>query len=459
MAGSTILVVEDDTSLREALKETLTDAGYAAISAEDGARALLMLERHAVDLIVSDVQMSPVGGIELLQCLKTKGLNIPVVLMTAYGSIEQAVEAMQCGAANYLAKPFEVHELLDMVGHYLNHMAGLAPVAEDPRSQELLLFASRLADNDLTVMISGESGSGKEVYARFIHSHSDRRDEPFIAVNCAAIPENMLEAMLFGYEKGAFTGAHASHPGKFEQAQGGTLLLDEISEMGSALQAKLLRVLQEREVERLGGKKIIDLNVRVLATTNRNLREEVSEGRFREDLFYRLNVLPLMIPPLRERPGDVIPLAKRTLASQARRQQHAAPQITVDAQARLRSYSWPGNVRELENLIQRAQVLAGPADIRVEHLLFESEPHRVVSVEMPADEAPFETVDACTETSLEENLKAHEQEIIFEALRSDGGNREAAASRLGISPRTLRHKLARMRDEGAVIPGDLVKTA
>lgn len=462
MPESTLLVVEDDASLREALSETLADAGYHTISAEDGAKALLMLERHAVDLIVSDVQMSPVGGIELLQSINKKGLNIPVVLMTAYGSIEQAVEAMQSGAANYLAKPFEVNELLDMVGHYLGHGASLAPVAEDPRSREILQLASRLADNDLTVMISGESGSGKEVYARFIHSHSDRRDEQFIALNCAAIPENMLEAMLFGYEKGAFTGAQASHAGKFEQAQGGTLLLDEISEMGQALQAKLLRVLQEREVERLGGRKIIDLDVRVLATTNRDLREEVRQGRFREDLFYRLNVLPLVIPPLRERRGDIIPLAERTLAAQTRRKNNQALgqmlQITPDAQAQLQAYRWPGNVRELENLMQRAQVLAGYADIGAEHLQFENEPHRVVSVELPADEQPTTDDDADVETSLEDNLRAHEREIIFSALRSDGGNREAAASRLGISPRTLRHKLARLRDEGAVIPGDLVKT-
>ena len=277
-------------------------------------------------------------------------------------------------------------------------------IAVDPRSLEVASLARRLADNDLTVMISGESGTGKEVFARYIHSRSNRREGPFVAINCAAIPENMLEAMLFGHEKGAFTGAHAGHPGKFEQAQGGTLLLDEISEMGQALQAKLLRVLQEREVERLGSKKTISLDVRVFATTNRNLREEVAHGRFREDLYYRLNVLPLVLPALRERPLDIMPLVEQTLRSNCTGSV-LVTQVTESARERLLAHPWPGNVRELQNLIQRAMVLATSSTLEVEDLLFEKETAGVIAVDLvPA--------------SLEADLKAREREVIFEALRS-----------------------------------------
>ncbi|MGE0623978.1 MAG: sigma-54-dependent transcriptional regulator [Pseudomonadales bacterium] len=450
MSERSILVVEDDAALREALQETLVRAGYVVATAADGRQALDVLDLEPVGLVVSDVQMRPMDGLELLERLREGHPEIPVVLMTAYGSIRQAVEAMQRGAHDYLAKPFEGPTLIEMVRRYLPTHDSSAVVAADPRSVEVLDLARRLADNDLTVLISGESGTGKEVYARYIHAHSTRRDAPFIAINCAAIPENMLEAVLFGYEKGAFTGAHASHAGKFEQAQGGTLLLDEISEMGPALQAKLLRVLQEREVERLGGRRTIALDVRVLATTNRELRDEVREGRFREDLFYRLNVLPLCLPPLRERPGDVLPLVERTLSSQG-----GGVGLSEEARGRLLAYHWPGNVRELENLVQRAMVLAGGGRIEVAHLLFENEPHRVVSVDLPVShQREVQTEEAAGIGSLEEDLKAREREIIFDALKSGGGSREAAASRLGISPRTLRHKLARLREEGVEIPGE-----
>lgn len=441
MTQPAVLVVEDDASLREALEDALLAAGYNVVTAEDGSKAMLVFERVHVGLVVSDVQMSPMDGWELLSHLRAKHADIPVVLMTAYGSIEQAVQAMRGGAVDYLAKPFEVDALLEMVGRHMTADGASDVVAEDPRMREVLSLAHRMANNDLTVMISGESGTGKEVFARYIHEHSERQDGPFVAINCAAIPENMLEAVLFGYEKGAFTGAQTSHAGKFEQAQGGTLLLDEISEMGPALQAKLLRVLQEREVERLGSKKTIELDVRVLATTNRNLKEEVAAARFREDLFYRLNVLPLILPALRERPADILPLVERVL-------QRAGQPLCIAPRAKqqLQAYHWPGNVRELENLIQRAQVLAGDGVIEVEHLMFEQPPAAVASItELP--------------TSLEEDLRLREREVIFEALRSGDGNRETAAARLGISPRTLRHKLAKMREEGAAIPGEAVQTA
>jgi two-component system response regulator FlrC len=278
MTQPTVLIVEDDLSLREALCDTLSLAGYPVTAAEDGQRALDLLERENFGMVVSDVQMQRMDGYALLKRLKAARPDLPVVLMTAYGTIQKAVEAMHDGAADYLVKPFDAEVLVNMVSRYISAETAddYSVVAEDPRSQEVLALARRVAASDATVMISGASGTGKEVYARFLHCNSPRAARPFVAINCAAIPENMLEAVLFGYEKGAFTGAYQASPGKFEQAQGGTLLLDEISEMNLSLQAKLLRVLQEREVERLGGRKLIELDVRVLATSNRNLREEVA---------------------------------------------------------------------------------------------------------------------------------------------------------------------------------------
>ena len=455
MSDARVLVVEDDAALREALEETLADAGFKVSVAADGAEAMLQVERALPALVISDVQMSPVDGLELLAWLREQHADVPVVLMTAYGSIEQAVAAMQQGAMDYLAKPFEADALLEMVERYLPVRPGTDSelIAADPKTLELVSLARKLADNDLTVMISGESGTGKEVFARFIHQQSCRADAPFVAINCAAIPENMLEAMLFGYEKGAFTGAQSAHAGKFEQAQGGTLLLDEISEMGQPLQAKLLRVLQEREVERLGGRKVMDLDVRVIATTNRDLKAEVESGGFREDLFYRLNVLPLTLPPLRDRPADILPLAEAVLHGCAGvGAGRGAARFSADAASQLSGYQWPGNVRELINLVQRAAVLADGATIELDHLTFEAGPVRVASVELPEDEKP-------QVVSLEEDLRAREQEVIFEALRSGNGSREAAAARLGISPRTLRHKLARIREEGTEIPGEVMRTA
>ncbi len=438
-----LLVVEDDADLRNALEDTLSLHGYDVASATDGSEAIARLGKEQFSLVLSDVQMAPVGGLELLQHIQQKHADIPVILMTAYGSIEQAVQAMQCGAMNYLAKPFEASELVSMVEQYLRTAPADELIAEDPRSRELVKLAEKLAQNDLTVLISGESGTGKEVYARYLHKKSARCTAPFVAVNCAAIPENMLEAVLFGYERGAFTGAQTAHAGKFEQAQGGTLLLDEISEMDPSLQAKLLRVLQEKQVERLGGRNVIDLDVRVLATTNRDLKSAVNNGDFREDLFYRLNVLPLVVPALRDRPGDILPLARSVLARSSNGQ---VCEFSSAAEAQLLNYHWPGNVRELENLIQRAQVLADGSMLDTQHLQFEADA-RVVYVDIE-EETHAEIAN------LEERLRAHERELIFDALRQGDGNRESTAALLGISPRTLRHKLARIREEGLAIPGN-----
>ena len=325
-------------------------------------------------------------------------------------------------------------------------------VACAPSSLRLVDLARRVAASDCTVLIVGESGTGKEVLARFIHGRSPRNTRPFIAVNCAAIPENMLEAMLFGYERGAFTGAHTAHPGKFEQAQAGTLLLDEVTEMPLSLQAKLLRVLQEREVERLGGRTPIPLDVRVLATTNRRLREEVAAGRFREDLYYRLNVFPLAIAPLRLRRDDVLPLAMQLLCSRCRPGERI-PALSADAAHLLLTYTWPGNVRELDNLLQRALILVNGPVIRPEHIQFELANEAERHVEAPV--FPLQQAGSASSaplSGLADSLVQTERDLILDALRSGQGNRREAAERLGISPRTLRYKLARLREAGIDVP-------
>jgi len=310
-------------------------------------------------------------------------------------------------------------------------------VAADVRTLELKELARRVAATDVTVMINGPSGTGKEVLARFIHAQSPRAGGPFVAINCAAIPDALLEATLFGYEKGAFTGAQRSAAGKFEQAQGGTLLLDEISELDLGLQAKLLRVLQERELERVGSHETIELNVRVLATSNRNLREEVAASRFREDLFYRLNVFPLTLLPLRERPRDILPLAQALLQRRVAPAE-PVPALAPEASDRLQQQPWPGNVRELDNVMQRALVLRHGAMIQAADLRFE---------DPPADQRA-----AVPSHGLSADLRTVEGQRILEALRSANGSRLSAAESLGISPRTLRYKLARLREAGAAVP-------
>ncbi len=445
MENATILVVEDDRPLQDALVSTLTTAGYRVLAAADGGEALRVLGDTAVDLVVSDVQMQPMDGRELLRRMQQRQPAPPVLLMTAYGTIEQAVAAMREGAVDYLVKPFEADELERRVERYLRPAAEPArraavPVAEDPRSRALLDLAARVAQSDVTVLLTGESGTGKEVLARFIHQSSKRSAGSFVAVNCAAIPEQMLEALLFGHEKGAFTGAQTKSQGKFVQANGGTLLLDEVTEMDLNLQAKLLRVLQEREVEPLGASRAVPLDVRVIATSNRDLGETVRAGDFREDLYYRLSVFPLEIPPLRERPGDVIALAQRFVASRsAGRQQPLSPA----ALERLETYPWPGNVRELENVLQRALLLAaGEPMIDARHLLLQEQPRGAVAAVQAAA------------AGLAGELWEEETRRIVTALESSRGARKTAAERLGISDRTLRYKLQKIRAAGIEIPGD-----
>jgi len=451
MNQGTILVVEDDPSLCEVICETLRLAGYKIEKADNGEAALQLLKANQeIALVLSDVQMQPVDGYALLKTSKSLCPEMPVILMTAYGTIEKAVQAMQDGADDYLVKPFEAETLVNLVARFIvprnnDDYDGL--IAVDARSQEMAEVARRVAATDATVMISGESGVGKEVVSRFIHYHSSRSDGPFVAINCAAIPENMLEAVLFGYEKGAFTGAYQSKAGKFEQAQGGTLLLDEVTEMDLGLQAKLLRVLQEREVERLGGRQVIPLDVRILATTNRDVRQVVSEGRFREDLFYRLNVFPLNILPLRERVNDILPIAKRLMLSYA--DNSTPPSLSLAAMGKLTGHSWPGNVRELDNVIQRAMILGMGAVIEADDIRFEE----VATADRPAsDGLPSEVwAQKSREESLSSDLKAREADLIISALRTKSSRKEVA-EQLGISPRTLRYKLAKLRDAGIAIP-------
>ena len=435
-----ILIVEDDLDLREALSDTLKLAGYHILSAQDGEAALLLMAKHEVGLVLSDVMMQPMDGHTLLKRIKAAYPHVPVLLMTAYGMIEKAVEAMRDGACDYLTKPFDANKLLAQVARYMlttQYDAGGDVIAQDALSRELLLLAQRVAASNTTVMVSGESGSGKEVMARFLHRHSPRAEKAFVAINCAAIPDNLLESTLFGYEKGAFTGAQSAQAGKFEQANGGTLLLDEISEMPLLLQAKLLRVLQEREVERIGGKKPIPLDVRVIATSNRDMEKAVAGGFFREDLYYRLNVFPLRIAPLRERIEDIVPLARHLIGRLGTTTGRHGLSLSKQAEERLTRYTWPGNIRELENVIQRAMILAPGNVMEVDHL------HLPEAAKIAAP-----SVATVADTSRPQDMKSLERTHILDTLAAVKGSRKQAAEQLGMSERTLRYKLQRLREEG-----------
>ncbi|MFK7795425.1 MAG: sigma-54-dependent transcriptional regulator [Gammaproteobacteria bacterium] len=441
MSKVNILLVEDDKELLQALVDTLSIDDYAVHAVNTLAKAMACLKSNNIDLIVSDVNFNEEDkkcslqtGLDFLKYTRENSMQVPFILMTAYATVDKAVEAVKLGAIDYLVKPFEAEQLINIVQKNVQVKKDDSIfVAVDDESVRVKRLAAQVASTDVSILINGESGTGKEVLASYIHHCSARTNEPFIAINCAAIPENMLEAMLFGYEKGAYTGAHTSNPGKFEQAQGGTLLLDEISEMDITLQAKLLRVLQEKQVERLGGKSVIELDVRILATTNRNIKKEVEEGRFREDLYYRLSVFPIGLKPLRERKDDILPIIESLLYKYRNISGNVA--LSDSATEKLISYKWPGNVRELDNVIQRSIVLCNGQTILPEHVYIDDDSQDSETVMQP-----------------ENNLKDNERSLILHALKEGKGSRKQAAEQLGISPRTLRYKLARLKDEGIEVP-------
>lgn len=441
-----ILVVDDDPSMRTALMESVRRLGYAVQGAVDGADALERVGRFRPWLVLTDLKMPRMTGLELIKELKARAPQAAIVLMTAYGTVETAVEAMKHGASEYLLKPFSM-DLLERVIANLKEgretEGGVVPslgtadnraiLTQDPGMVRLLSTLEGVAASQATVLINGESGTGKELLARFIHSRSPRAHRPFIAVNCAALPDGLLESELFGHERGAFTGALIRKIGKFEMAHTGTLLLDEIGEMTMGLQAKLLRVLQEREVDRVGGRDPVPVNIRVIATTNRTLYREVEHNRFREDLYYRLNVFPITLPPLRERLADIPMLARHFAAAAASRNGLPQPVLSEAALAHLQRLPWKGNIRELENVMERAVLLAGHGVILPEH-------------------CPVEIRDAAVPPVVQQpgngSLWEMERDLIFKTLMRVKDNRTHAAKELGISIRTLRNKLREYRTDG-----------
>jgi DNA-binding NtrC family response regulator len=421
-----LLVADDDASFRALLGDILGGAGHSVTEARDGEEALRFLRRETFQLVLADQRMPKLDGLELLRRIRAEvAAAPPFVMLTAFGTIPDAVEAVRLGAADYLTKPLESPKALLAVVDRL-----LAPeeredefVTGDPRVLELLELVDRVAPADVPVLVTGESGTGKELIARRVHARSRRAAGPFVAVNAAALPETLADSELFGHERGAFTGAERARAGRFEEASGGTLFLDEVAELPSALQAKLLRVLEERTVRRLGSERDLPVDVRIVAATNRDLAREVETGRFRRDLFFRLAVVPVALPPLRERPGDIERLARHFVVRLAARHRVAVPELTPDALETLRAHSWPGNARELRNVLESAVVVHAGNPIRPEHL-------RV-------------TGSAAGPQSLPLDEETREREAVLEALRRSGGNREDAAKLLGISVRTLYYRLRR----------------
>lgn len=437
-----ILIVDDDAGQRSLLESFLRSQGFDAVGVDSGARALEVLRSERVGLLISDVRMPGMSGLEMLRRVRAEFGRLPVLLVTAFADVRDAVDAMRDGALNYLTKPIDLDELLECVREAMG-MGGAGSVrvlegkelppkviAASPQMQAVFRDAALVAESDCRVLITGESGTGKEVLAEVIHRWSKRAAGPLIKVNCAAIPETLLESELFGHEKGAFTGAVAQRIGRFEEARGGTIFLDEIAEMSPKLQAKLLRVTQDGCFQRVGSNRDLFTDARIIAATNRNMEEEVKAGRFREDLYYRLNVVELNIPPLRERPEDIIPLASMFLAEFTGDRARFASAVAEC----LRRYPWPGNVRELRNVMERAALLCRGDVVLPEHL-----PTRIRAVV----EAPNHARETNTH-----KLEEIERQTILETLRRCNYNRSETARALGISRRTLVYKLQRLREQG-----------
>jgi DNA-binding NtrC family response regulator len=459
-----VLVVDDDALSREFLVEAVRSMGLRASEATSGEEGLRRAGEAAPDLVLTDLRMPGLDGLGLVERLAEQAPGTPVVVITAHGSVETAMQAVRLGAADFLLKPCSPDALelvlrridrtarLERENEYLRSQvleAGSPVIAESEAMQATLRSARRIARSKGTVLVTGESGTGKEKVAQFIHRESRRKDGPFIRVNCAALSETLLESELFGHEKGAFTGAHKTREGRFELADGGTLLLDEIGEISPALQAKLLRVLEEEEFERVGGTSTLKVDVRVVATTNRDLAAEVSAGRFREDLYYRLHVLPLHLAPLRQRRADVLPLARHFARHYAEQNGRTVPGFTPAAQERLLAWHWPGNVRELENVVQRAVVLLSGDSVGESDLVFG--PRRGAADEPgPAGTDNGERALRLAYPLANRPLADIEREAILATLESTGGNKTEAARRLGVTARTLSNKMKLWRQLGLV---------
>ena len=444
-----ILIADDDLSMRMALAESLEQCGFEVETAENGADALGKFQKGKFEVVITDMRMPKMTGMDVLRGVKKISPQIPVILITAYGTVKTAVEAMKEGASEFIMKPFSLDDLEFAVKNVLALNKGLDdqneeksetkiyPAAEIITQSEkvnaILKILESVSNSKSSVLLCGESGTGKELFARYVYRHSGRKNMPFVAVNCAAIPNNLLESEMFGYEKGAFTGALQRKPGKFELANGGTLLLDEISEMDMQLQAKLLRVLQESEVDRLGGKSPIPIDVRIIATSNADLKKRIQEKTFREDLYYRINVIPIKIPPLRERGDDVQMLIRHFLKKHCQINERQQPDVNADALALLTSYPWPGNVRELENVVARAVLVCSGGVIRPEDLHLDRSDDKIMT---PVPVGPPDTVSSGGNT-----LKNMERTLIFDTLNRVNGNKMQASKLLGISVRTIRNKL------------------
>ena len=454
-----ILLVEDDTDLREAISVTLRLGGVEHQAFECAEDALPAIDPEAEQMLVTDFRLPGMNGLQLLAQARERHPQLPVVVMTAYADTQLAVQALKGGARDFLIKPFMPQQLLEVIAR---HHPSPRPaktgteaeiIAADPAILAVKNRCERVAGTGATVLLTGESGVGKDVFAKQIHQLSDRRNKPYVAINCAAIPENLLESTLFGYEKGAFTGAAKAQPGKFEQANGGTLFLDEIGEMPLELQAKLLRVLQDQVVERLGSLRSIHCDVRIVAATNQDLQQRVKDGKFREDLYFRLAVFPIRIPPLRERKNDILPLAEHFLVRYGRTMGRQGLKLSPASQNDLANYPWPGNVRELENAIQRALLLSDgemiePADIELHG---SQVPAQTASPEQPTalDGTALAYVsDQESTASGAQDMDSIEREHILKVLKQVGGNRKEAVNILGLSERALRYKLKAYKEAG-----------
>ncbi|WP_373045464.1 sigma-54-dependent transcriptional regulator [Vulgatibacter sp.] len=473
--SATILVVDDETNLRKVLAATLKREGYDVVQAQDGAEGVSLFDKGGIDVVVSDLVMPKLGGFEVLRHVQEKAPDVPVILITAHGTVDSAVSAIKTGAFDYVTKPFEQAELKQVIAKAVrtrdlgrSNLAGTLDgerriIGQSPAIQEIYRIVEKVADTPSTVLITGESGTGKELVAQALHQGSSRRTKPLIKINCAAIPKDLMESELFGYERGAFTGAVTSKPGRFELADGGTLFLDEIGEIPIEMQVKLLRALQESEFERVGGVKTLKVDVRLVAATNRDLSREIQAGRFREDLFYRLNVVPISLPPLRDRRSDIPLLVEFFREKYNRKLNKRIERVEPAAMELLQAWNFPGNIRELENLLERAVLFADGSTVRAEDLpenlrraAAPAAPPQAPGLQPPVPvttPGPAAALPVLAEASMKDIVRgaaaALERDLIVRALEETGGNVTQAARKLKISRKSLQNK---MKEFGLRLP-------